>query len=141
MGTRAAALIAGALIAGCAGAGTTTSTELPIPAGLGVLTGGVDPCLGLPPAPGGLTYAAASVTASRGVVTWVTTGPGTLQPVFPSSVAARQDVGPDGMYRFTLAPGRYVLRARFAAGNVEPFIGGTVTAGVVTRIDIPNECK
>ena len=141
MGTRAVTLIAAAFIAGCAGTGTPTSTELPIPAGLGVLTGGVDPCVGLGPTRGGPTYAAALVTASRGVVTWVTTSTGALQAVFPSSVVTSQDVGEDGTYRFTLTPGPYVLRAWFADGNVEPSVGATVTAGVVKRIDIPNACK
>ena len=106
-----------------------------------MLTGGVDPCFGLPPTPGGPTYAAAYVTVSAGVVTWVPSGPGALQAVFPNSVAASQDVGTNATFTFTLAPGPYVLRARFASGNVEPFVDATVAAGVVTRKDIPNACK
>ena len=106
----------------------------------GTLTGGIDPCEGIP-IPGGPKYAAGTVVVLRGTVTWRTTGPGTSALVLPTQVVASESVKVDQTYSFRLPPGSYVLVAHFPPpSNVTPFVSVTVTAGTSQSANIPNMC-
>ena len=110
------------------------------PGNTGTVTGGIIPCeaLGIAGEP---HYAAGTVTVLEGQIHWRTTGPGTSVQVFPTTVVVTEQVGVDTSYDFTLRPGGYVLRARFAPpANVEPSVSVTVHAGQTEHIDIPNMC-
>jgi hypothetical protein len=110
------------------------------PGNTGTVTGGIIPCeaLGIAGEP---HYAAGTVTVLEGQIHWRTTGPGTSVQVLPSTVVVTEQVGVDTSYDFTLRPGGYVLRARFAPpANVEPSVSVTVHAGQTEHIDIPNMC-
>jgi hypothetical protein len=110
------------------------------PGNTGTVTGGIIPCeaLGIAGEP---HYAAGTVTVLEGQIHWRTTGPGTSVQVFPTTVVVTEQVGVDTSYDFTLRPGGYVLRARFAPpANVEPSVSVTVHAGQTEHIDIPNTC-
>ena len=113
---------------------------LGVPAGDGVVVGGIDPC-GALVTPGGLAYAAGTVTVYKGQVAWRSTGPGTSTIVFPPVVVAHATVGANSTYRFVLAPGHYVLGAHYLGdGNGVSYTDTTVKAGTTTEADIPNEC-
>ena len=110
------------------------------PGNTGTVTGGIIPCeaLGIAGEP---HYAAGTVTVLEGQIHWRTTGPGTSVQVFPTTVVVTEQVGVDTSYDFTLRPGGYDLRARFAPpANVEPSVSVTVHAGQTEHIDIPNMC-
>ena len=117
-----------ATTAGCATADT------------GTVTGGIIPCSALPVS-GEPLYAAGTVTVLEGQVHWRSTSPGTSVQVLPTTVVVTEHVGVDTSYDFTLRPGDYVLRARFAPpATVEPSASVTVHAGQTEHIDIPNMC-
>jgi hypothetical protein len=132
------------------GAGCSSPSPVPthpqLPAGQGAVVGGIAPCHGLPPTPGGPTYVAGTVTVFRGQVTWKPAGPGSSVAVLPTAQVAEQTVGTNATYRFVLDPGSYVLQAHYAgarfasADAVVPFIAVTVRSGVVAPVSIPNEC-
>lgn len=111
------------------------------------MVGGIAPCYGLPPTPGGPTSVAGTVTVFRGKITWKPDGPGSYLAVLPTARVADQSVATNANYRFVLDPGSYVLQAHFtAAGDaypdaVTPFIGVTVRAGLETDQSIINACK
>ena len=110
------------------------------PGNTGTVTGGIIPCeaLGIAGEP---HYAAGTVTVLEGQIHWRTTGPGTSVQVLPTTVVVTEQVGVDTSYDFTLRPGDYVLRARFAPpANVESSVSVTVHAGQTEHIDIPNMC-
>jgi len=110
------------------------------PPGKGLVVGGIIPCAALAP-PSGVEYAAGTVTALEGKMTWRPTGPGTSVAVFPKAVAARETVAMNGSYQFALAPGDYVLQAHLPPpANVTPFVSVTVKAGTTQHADIPNVC-
>jgi hypothetical protein len=120
-----------------------TSACSPAPeSGNGLVVGGVDPCNGLAIAPQTEQYAAATVTVREGHISWVPAGPGSSTMVLPKVVSARQSVSTNGLYRFSLAPGDYVLEAQFPPpANVTPVTTVTVKSGATAIVDIPNECK
>jgi len=105
----------------------------------GVVSGGIRPCdaLGNPKLP---HYAAGTVTVLKGEVTW-RSSPGTAEyvEVLPTTVVAQESVPSNGMYRFDLEPGRYVLEAA-PPGAYGPSAAVTVSAGDDLLVDIPNEC-
>lgn len=110
------------------------------PPGKGLVVGGIIRCAALAP-PSGVQYAAGTVTALEGKMTWRSSGSGTSVAVFPKVVAARESVAMNGSYQFALAPGDYVLQAHFPPpANVSPFISLTVKAGTTEQVDIPNIC-
>jgi uncharacterized membrane protein len=91
--------------------------------------------------PGTPQYAAGVVEVLKGQLAWRTTAPGTQQVVFPASVVAEQRVATNGLYRFVLSPGSYVLRAHYARPvNFTPFKEVVLTNGATVRADIPNMC-
>jgi hypothetical protein len=110
----------------------------PLTAHAGGVTGYIDPCEGIGT---GLPYAAATVMALRGRETWKPDGHGTRRLQFPATVAARQHVGENHQFHFDLAPGRYVLLARYDRGNGMSFLDVSIAAGRVLHRDLPNLCK
>jgi hypothetical protein len=131
LGRRLARLLAVLLLIAMAGCS---------PGDTGTVTGGIIPCVALAIA-GEPHFAAGTVTVLEGQIHWRTTGPGTSVQVLPTTVVVTEHVGVDTSYDFTLRPGDYVLRARFAPpANVEPSVSVTVHAGQTEHIDIPNMC-
>ena len=105
-----------------------------------MVTGGIAPCRGIP-YPTDPKYAAGTVTALGGHPTWTTVGPGVSAEIFPTDVAGRASVGVNGMYRFVLAPGHYVVVATFPApSNAQPFVEVAVRGGSTVEAGIPNMC-
>lgn len=107
----------------------------------GTVTGGIDPCEGIP-VPGGPRYAAGTVVVLQGSIRWRATGPGTSALVLPTEVVARQAVRADRTYSFRLPAGKYVLVAHLPPpANVTPFVSVTVTPGTIQSANVPNMCK
>ena len=104
----------------------------------GGVTGYIDPCEGIDI---GLPYAAGTVTALNGREPWKPDGHGTSRLQFPATVAARQHVGENHKFRFDLAPGQYVLLARYDRGNGISFLDVSIAPGRVLHRDLPNLCK
>ena len=73
--------------------------------------------------------------------TWKPGGDGTYRLQLPPAVAARQHVGQNRKFYFDLAPGRYVLAARYDRGNAMTFLDVSVVAGRVLDRNLPNLCK
>jgi len=108
-----------------------------------VVIGGIDPCIGAAPVngvPRGPRYAAGTVTALRGQMTWKSLGRGNRAPVFPTHVVGTARVGTNRTYRFVLAPGHYVLRARLLHSNVTSLAQVRLKQGTDVHVDIPNMC-
>lgn len=124
--------------AGPSAAGAGAGPPSPM-ASLGMLSGGISPCEGIPiPGP---TYAAGTVVVLQGTVGWRSVGPGTWASVFPTRAVATETVGVDETYTFRLAPGRYVLVGHYPPPtNVTPWVEVSLHAGQVVRADIPNMC-
>lgn len=112
----------------------------------GAVTGYIQPCdgLGVPlhtSTGARLFSAAATIEALRGHEYLKPVGHGTYRLVFPAVVAARESVAQNQQFRIDhLAPGRYVIWARYAGGNVSTFLDVSVAAGKVADIDLPNVC-
>jgi hypothetical protein len=112
----------------------------PVPHDKAVVIGGIDPCEGLP-IHGGPRYAAGTVTVLRGwaVLKHPTHGVRTWN--FPTKIVGKVHVAKNSTYRFTLAPGHYVLRAQYPPpANVSPFVQFTARQGTTVHVDIPNMC-
>jgi hypothetical protein len=123
------------------------SPPLRAPAGpAGTVTGYIQPCnaLGIPLHTSSgtpLFSAAATVEALRGVEHVKPAGHGTWLLVLPAPVAAQESVAQNQQFRFGhLAPGRYVIRARYSGGNVSTYLSVLVAAGKVADVDLPNIC-
>jgi hypothetical protein len=139
--------ISAALGGGLAGAGALSgsgpaarggpSQSLPLTARTGGVTGYIDPCEAIST---GLPYAAGTVTALRGQETWEPAGDGTYRLQLPATVAARQHVGQNQKFYFDLAPGRYVLVARYDRGIAMTFLDVSIVAGRVLHRDLPDLC-
>jgi hypothetical protein len=69
--------------------------------------------------------------------------PGGFRYVLPTVRVAEQTVLAHHKYRFTVAPGHYVLAAHYAVAgsNIEPWVSVLVRVGKVTEQNIPNECR
>ncbi len=113
----------------------------------GTVTGYIQPCVGAllyPPVSSTgarLFSAAATVEALSGKEYPMPLGGGIYRTVFPAAVAARERVSPNQAFRFDrLPPGRYVLLARYAAGNVITWSDVSVIAGRTVDVDLPNMC-
>lgn len=105
----------------------------------GVVSGGIRPCdaLGNTNLP---HYAAGIVTVLKGQVTWRSSqGEPNYVGVLPTTVVVQERIPTDGMYRFDLDPGRYVLEAA-PPGSYGPYSTVTVNAGDDLLVDIPNTC-
>ena len=128
----------GALSGSRPAAGSSPGQSAPLTARTGGVTGYIDPCEGIDI---GLPYAAGTVTALRGQETWKPDGHGTDRLQFPATVAARQHVGANHKFHFDLAPGQYVLLARYDRGNGTSFLDVSIAAGRVLHRDLPDLCK
>lgn len=105
----------------------------------GAVSGGIRPCdaLGRTDLP---HYTAGTVTVLKGQVTWRSSqGTQSLVEVLPTAVVAQESIPVNGMYRFDLEPGRYVLEAA-PPGADGPYASVTVSAGDDLLVDIPNDC-
>ena len=129
------ALIALLILGGCNKPGTVSVQRQ---GGKAVVVGGIYPCEGIP-IKGGPRYAAGTVTVLRGWLTRKSLGRGNYDDVFPAQLAGQETVRTNATYRFVLAPGHYILRARIR-GNAYPFAQVTVRARTVSHLDIPNMC-
>ena len=112
----------------------------------GVVTGYIHSCAGVlfpPITPTGARVfsAAATVEARPGREHWRPGGPGVFWEVLPARVAARESVAQNQRFRLDhLAPGRYVILARYAGGNMSTSLDVLVAADKVTDIELPNTC-
>ena len=111
-----------------------------MPAGKGVVSGGIAPCQGiiLPDSP---RYAAGTVTVLSGRVTWRRLDQASSVAVLPRTVVAHVTLATNGTYQFVLDPGWYVLQAHYLPpAGVAPYVTVRVRSGTTSNIDIPNEC-
>jgi len=112
----------------------------------GAVTGYIQPCAGAPLFPpitstGARLFSAATVEALRGHEYLKPVGDGIYRIVFPTVVAARERVAQNQQFRFDrLAPGRYVIWARYAGGNVSTFLDVSVSAAKVAAVNLPDRC-
>jgi hypothetical protein len=120
---------------------------LPWVAETGAVTGYIQPCSGLG-APmrtstgARLFSAAAVVEALPGQWSVKPAGHGVSRMVLPNVVAAREHVSQNQRFRLdNLAPGRYVVLAHYAGGNVSTSLEVSVVPGQVAEVDLPNICK
>jgi hypothetical protein len=115
-------------------------------AGAGAVAGYIQPCQGsfvpLYTSTGSRVFsAAAAVEALRGREYWKSLGGGNYQEVFPAVVAGSERVSQNQPFRFDhLAPGRYVILARYAGGNASTWLDVLVAAGRVADVLLPNMC-
>lgn len=129
----------------CQQSPTTAKTALPspppsvVPAGYGVVVGGIDPCVGpAPPSPPGYAWGTVEVYRASAVEPFVFDTP---PPVLPTQLIASESVAAGVEFRFALPPGAYVLVAHYEEWqSVWPWIGGSVVAGRTTRQNIPSPC-
>ncbi|HEX8919296.1 MAG TPA: hypothetical protein VF898_12390 [Chloroflexota bacterium] len=136
---RPAFIVLAALLAGLQiDLSTVTATTVNASSGKGVITGHIDRCSGLP-LPASRRYSAGSVTVLQGQMRWKH-GNHLGVPIFPTHAVKTARITAHQSYRFTLAPGHYVLRARLPHSNVVPFVQVAVKRGVTTHVDIPNMC-
>jgi hypothetical protein len=57
-------------------------------------------------------------------------------------LVARERVSQNQQFRLDdLAPGRYVILAQYAGGNVSTSLEVSVAPGQVAEVDLPNTCK
>lgn len=141
MWARRAALLLTCLAVFAYGTSSTNSFAPEPPHYKAFVTGGIDPCQGIP-IPGGPRYAAGTVTVLKGRLSWASTrSEPALVPVFPTSMAAQATVAIDATYSFALEPGDYVLEAHYSPpSDVVPFTEITVHANDDLAVDIPNMC-
>lgn len=110
----------------------------------GAVVGGIDPCEGTA-VRGGPRYAAGTVRVAR--LARLRSSLAGVEEERAALISSKQmvataTVAQNGLYRFRLSPGAYVLGAVFPPpGNAHPFIGFTVRAGAVEHVNIPNMCK
>jgi hypothetical protein len=117
-----------------------TGGSAPRPHNNAVVIGGIDPCHGLP-MHGGPRYAAGTVTVLRGWALLKHPTHGVRTWNFPTKIVGKVHVAKNSTYRFTLAPGHYVLRAQYPPpANVSPFVQFTARQGTTLHVDIPNVC-
>jgi hypothetical protein len=113
----------------------------------GAVTGYIQPCQGIlvplyTSAGARVFSAAATVEALPGRVSLKPVGHGTYRLVFPTSVAVRQRVSENQEFRLArLTPGRYVILAQYAGGNVTTSLDVPVAPGTVAEVDLPDTCK
>jgi hypothetical protein len=116
------------------------------PASTGAVTGYIRPCsgLGIPQytkTGARLFSAAATVEALRGREYQKPAGHGNYQMVMPTTVAARERVGPNQEFRLDrLPPGRYVILAQYTRGGAITFRDLSVSAGRIADLTLPNTC-
>jgi hypothetical protein len=133
-----------ALLVGCqpqsAGA-SRPSPSASIPAGDGVVVGGIDVCngAGIGTVHG---FMAGTVKVLRGKVALVPETGGITKQVLPSDQVASTRVAKNQKYSFTLPDGSYVLSVKYGGpGAYAPFVSVVVRLGRITQQNIPNLCS
>ena len=112
----------------------------------GAVTGYIQPCAGSRVFPTSSQYAlpvfsAAVVEALRGREYLKPLGGGSYRIVFPAVVAGYERVSLNQRFRFDhLAPGRYVILARYTGGNASSWLDVSVAAARVADVLLPNRC-
>ncbi len=120
---------------------------LPWGAPTGAVAGYIQPCQGrlvpLHTSTGARLFsAAATVEALPGQQHLKPAGRGVYRVVLPAVVAARDRVAQNQEFRLAyLAPGRYVILARYAGGSVSTSLDVSVVPGRVAEVDLPDTCK
>jgi hypothetical protein len=62
--------------------------------------------------------------------------------VLPAVVASRERVSQNEAFELDdLAPGRYVILAQYAGGNVSTYADVSVASGQVVTVVLPDRCK
>ena len=128
-------------------AGGTPGRALPWAVETGTVTGYIQPCsgIGFPvDASTGvrLFSAAALVEALPGQEHPETAADGTYRVALPAVVASRERVSQNEAFELDdLAPGRYVILAQYAGGNVSTYVDVSVASGQVVMVVLPNTCK
>jgi hypothetical protein len=113
----------------------------------GAVTGYIQPCEGIfvplyTSTGARLFSAAATVEALPGHEHWKPLGGGDYRIVFPNVIAARERVSENQKFRFDhLPPGKYVILAHYAGGNVSTSMDVSVIAGGTADLYLPNVCK
>ena len=112
----------------------------------GAVTGYIQPCQGkyvpLYTSTGARVFsAAATVEALRGRESWKPLGSGSYRIVLPAVVAGYERVSQNQQFRFDhLAPGRYVILARYTGGTASTWLDVSVAAVRVADVLLPNMC-
>lgn len=71
-----------------------------------------------------------------------TAADGTYRVVLPAVVASRERVSQNEAFELDdLAPGRYVILAQYAGGNVSTYMDVSVASGQVVMVVLPDTCK
>ena len=124
----------------------TPGRALPWAVETGAVTGYIQPCSGtgfpLDTATGvRLFSAAALVEALPGQEYSKTAADGTYRVVLPAVVASRERVSQNEAFELDdLAPGRYVILARYAGGDASTYVDVSVAPGQVVAVYLPNTC-
>lgn len=128
-------------------AGGTPSRALPWAVETGAVTGYIQPCSGIgfpvdASTGARLFSAAALVEALPGQEHPETAADGTYRMVLPAVVASRERVSQNEAFELDgLAPGRYVILAQYAGGNVSTYMDVSVASGQVVMVVLPDTCK
>ncbi|MGH3228410.1 MAG: carboxypeptidase-like regulatory domain-containing protein [Streptosporangiaceae bacterium] len=73
---------------------------------------------------------------------WKAAGDGTYRVVLPTVVAARERVSQNEAFELDdLAPGRYVILARYTGSNTSTYVDVSVAPGQVVTVNLPDTCK
>jgi len=127
-------------------AGGTPGRALPWSVETGAVTGYIQPCSGTgfpvnAPTGARLFSAAALVEALPGRWYSQTAADGTFRVVLPAVVALRERVSQNEAFELDdLAPGRYVILAQYAGGNVSTYVDVSVAPGQVVMVVLPDTC-
>jgi hypothetical protein len=128
-------------------AGGTPGRALPWSVETGAVTGYIQPCSGIgfpvdASTGARLFSAAALVEALPGQWYSQTAADGTFRVVLPAVVALRERVSQNEAFELDdLAPGRYVILAQYAGGNVSTYVDVSVAPGQVVMVVLPDTCK
>jgi hypothetical protein len=89
-----------------------------------------------------LFSAAALVEALPGQEHAATAADGTYRVVLPAVVVSRERVPQNEAFELDdLAPGRYVILAQYAGGDVSTYVDVSVAPGQVVMVVLPDTCK
>ena len=128
-------------------AGGTPGRALPWAVETGEVTGYIQPCSGtgfpVDASTGARLFSAAAlVEALPGQEHPETAADGTYRVVLPAAVASRERVSQNEAFELDdLAPGRYVILAQYAGGNVSTYVDVSVAPGQVVMVVLPDTCK
>ncbi len=118
---------------------TGCSAASAIPSGDGAVVGGIAACVGARELhrPG---YVAGTVVVLRGTVSKTPTEANGNADVLPRDRVASQRVLKGHRFRIYLGPGRYVLVAHYAQGDIISWVPVVIREGRITNQTIPSPC-